>query len=196
MGSKLVLKRRLRPRFSIQCEHTHVPQSCPGANILRQHLEDECAHLLTLCSLLSEGFPACPSPRHAGVCDSRLWLLHTGRAFQGRRVFQPFPVPVLPPPGDERNEGLPAISLPSALCLFHRHPPLLQLEGGLAASQLLWLRCPMCAACCEPRSEEDGTLTLLVKTQLLGTKAGFGKSKRPPRSLFSMLHLLGGGNSP
>lgn len=77
-----------------------------------------------------------------------------------------------------------------------KHPPLFQLEGELAASQLLWLQYPMSAACCEARSAKDGALTLLVKTQLLGTGGDFGKRKQPPLSLFAVLHLLGGGNLP
>lgn len=54
----------------------------------------------------------------------------------------------------------------------------------------------MSAAYCEPRSAKDGALTLLVKTQLLGTGGGFGKRKQPPLSLLAVLHLLGGGNLP
>lgn len=79
-----MLKLGLWPRFSIQCEHAHILQSCPEANILQQHLEDECTHLLTSCNLLSKGFPVPPSPWYAGVWDLHLWLLHTGTAFQER----------------------------------------------------------------------------------------------------------------
>lgn len=195
--SQFALEARLWPRFSIQCEHTHVLQPCPGANVLWQHLGGECTHLLTLCNLLSEQFPVHPSAQFTGVWDLHLWLLHSSRTFQGRCVFQLFPVPVLPPPGDERNEGLPAISLPSSPHLFSstKYPLLLQLEGELAASQLQWLGCPMCVACCKALASEARALTLL-ETQLLGSREDFGKRKQPPLNALSVLHLLGGGNLP
>lgn len=62
MGSKLMLKLRLWPRFSIPCEHAHILQYSPGANISLQYLEGECTHLLTSCNLLGEEFPVPPSP--------------------------------------------------------------------------------------------------------------------------------------
>lgn len=131
-----MLKLRLWPRFSIRCEHAHILQSCPGANILQQHLEGECTLLPTSCNLLSEGFLVPPSPQYADVWDLHLWLLHTGTAFQERCVFQLFSVPVLPPPGDERNEGLPAISLPSSPLPFLSHKASSSISAGGRAGSL------------------------------------------------------------